>query len=1207
MGYTDNQIRAMEEPVSNILVSAAAGSGKTSVLVGRIINEITREKDPVDIDRLLVMTFTKSAAAEMKERILRAIHELQRKDRSNTHLNRQAALIHNAQISTIHGFCLNVIRNHFVRIDLSPDFRPVDEAEGKLLEADVLADLLEEAYEEADPGFLAMCEHVASGKSDSGLEDAILKLHSFAISSPDVEGWFQTCLKIYEEADSKTFSNHPLLSRQLADHKRMLNDILPAAKAAQHDCAIPGGAFMYLDAVTGDLETIESLIAAKDYESFRRIVLEYRPIPLGRAKKNDPPVIPEAKDNVKIIRDHCKTELVKLKDYYAQTPEQMAVTMSSCREDVRWLITLTRRFHEGLQEKKKQKSLIDFNDMEHLCLKILTENPEIAAEYRDHYAEIYVDEYQDSNYIQEAIIRAIANDNVFNVGDVKQSIYRFRMARPDLFLEKYKAFGAGKDGLRIDLQENFRSRKEVIDAVNEVFERIMIKELGGISYDKSASLKYGADCYDETPVIKKTGNVPEASNYVNQNDENNPVINAGYGNVTEGSPTAGGVDRTGPTPYVAEFVGIVHDDEIHYKELEAAWIGNRILELIESKLPVYDKQEKTFRPVRYSDIVILLRTTAGWDNCFCNTIGAMGIPIHAASSTGYFNAPEVVTLTSFLRVIDNPLQDIPLASVLLSTIGGFSNEEMAIVRAANKKVRLYQSLCDFRDNATDTVNTGVIEKTAKFLDLLAYYRDKASRTSVYDILEEIIDGDYGRQVLASSAGQKGYANCNMLLQKALDYGKTSYKGLFQFVRYMEYLKKHEIDYGEANLSDEHDNTVRLMTIHKSKGLEFPVVFLSGMSKGMNFRDSGGNLVLDPELGIGIPAIDSSRRTRMQTVLKTSISAKQRMESLAEEIRVLYVAMTRAREKLIMTSVIKKERNPLIGAAHVLRADSFLKLLAAAADDDGLFRHISVRITNVSDLIKERMREELKAGLRKDELLGDLKGLTPPDEDLADRLSFRYDFDPDDTYGKVSVTELKKRSMELEAQEEYEDGERPERIVHEEVVNPLIPAFIRKGEKIVTPTMHGTAFHRMLEIWDYSREGSRASVEAYFDHVRKIKRIEEDLLSTLRPDEIADFLATDLAGRMKAAAGRGELYREQPFVILVGKNLLVQGIIDAFFVEDGQIVIVDYKTDRVPDLETLAKRYHVQLQYYGEALNRLLHLPVKEKLLYSATLRTTIPV
>ncbi|MBO4901161.1 MAG: UvrD-helicase domain-containing protein [Lachnospiraceae bacterium] len=1250
MGFTKNQEMAIRESGQNILVSAAAGSGKTAVLVERIIRSLVRKEDPADIDRILVMTFTKAAAGEMRDRILKAINAYLREtpegkaqtqkngkaeggendividDDARNRLYRQATLIHNAHISTIHGFCLDVIRAHFHRIDLSPDFRAMDDTESKLMKADVLQEILEEAYETGDTAFLQMCEHIATGKSDDEVEEAVLRLFKLANSHPDVDAWLDACLQMYEGITAEAFDEHPIVKEWMQTLHAVTAGLMNTAKKALETAQRPDGPQCYCSAITSDIEMVERLLQCQSFTEYAACIETYQPERLASVQASDP-VDQGVKVLVQNLRNEVKKTLCGLRDsdLKIDIPEAVLL-MKSCRGDVSELIRLTRAFRDRLSEKKRSKNLIDFNDMEHYCLQILKENPGIAEEYRTYFKEIYVDEYQDSNLVQETIVNLIADGNVFNVGDVKQSIYKFRLARPDLFLHKYDAYAAGNGGLRIDLHDNFRSRPEVIDAVNEVFASVMCKELGGIDYDENAALKFGAPCYKDTPVIesaeKTPGGTPEESAEQTQCVAKTSVINADYGNVTQESETSNCVDPDGQNQYVAEYVAIVEQEDMDAKELEASYIATRIHELIRSQMPVYDKRISSFRPVRYSDIVILLRTTKGWDEKFCSVITSYGIPIHSTSSTGYFTAREIVWLLSFLQVVDNPLQDIPLAAVLLSPLCGLSDTDLALIRARHPKMPLYQSLRAFCEEMTDPDNTDVIEKTERFLSRLEEYKQKASYLSVYEILQEIIDGDYGRVILSSPGGQKAYANLNMLLSRALDFEKTSYRGLFQFVRYIEYLKKHDFDYGEANLTGENEDTVRLMSIHKSKGLEFPVVFIPAMHKGINYTDANAALVLDSDLGIGLFAVNSERRIKQRTFGKNVISKKLRRESLAEEIRVLYVGMTRAREKLIMTGMTDNADKPFGKAPALMKAQSYRALLAYASGEE-IFHHIEVKTAMLEQIVDTRMEQVIR---NEDLHLGILRsirdhGAYPEDSKdkespaaadpvydlLKERLAFSYPVDVNDSFGKISVTELKKRSMQLADADEYEDGEKTVHGTTDETPLRLVPKFLSKEAHAVSPTGHGTAFHRMLEIWDYTIDPELANVKAFFEKTAQTKRMEEDLLAMITPEEILTFLQTDLAKRMRSAALRNELYREQPFVIGLDTKMLVQGIIDAFFIEDGQIVVVDYKTDRVHSAQKLIDSYHIQLEYYGQALWKLMKLPVKELLIYSAQMNATIPI
>lgn len=1186
MEFTENQKKAINEQNGNILVSAAAGSGKTAVLVKRIEQELLREKDPYDIDRILVMTFTKTAANEMKERILAAINENIAAGNDNRRLYKQAALVSNAHISTIHGFCLDVIRNHFHVVDLSPDFRVMDETEGKLLKSDTLEEVLEEAYEEGRESFYLMTEHIDTGRNDKALSELIIKLHDFAVSNPDVNAWFDKCIKTYTDISEEDLEKNPIIIDYIKSLKTKIKELIVVSEKILEICNKPNGPYMYISAITDDIEKMTQMVNVADFRGFFAILNDFKPMTLSSKKdKNREAVDEELQKEAKTLRDVVKKRLGDLNKTLNESPKRAAELINACSGDVTELIELTRRFYNRYIEKKNQKNIIDFNDMEHYCLKILTESKTIADEYRDYFREIYVDEYQDSNLVQEAIVNAIAKDNVFLVGDVKQSIYKFRMARPELFMNKYEDYCKGEGGIAIDLSDNFRSRREVTESVNEAFFEIMHKEIGGIEYDDSARLNYGAKYYDDATV-------PANADVLGDKLNNTPA------------------NQNGQNPYRTEFVGIVRDTEIDPKELEALSVANKITGLLDSGFLVYDKKIKGLRPIKYSDIVILLRSQTGWSETFCRVIEGKGIPIHATSATGYFSAPEIVNLVEYLKVIDNPFQDIPLAAVMKSSLFDFNEEEMAIIRANSKKGSFYKAVCSYIETSelkAEVENEALVSKIRFFLEELKYYKEKSAYTSVYELLREIIDGEYAYKILASKGGEKRYMNLNMLLSKALEYEKTSYKGLFQFVRYIDYLKKNEIDYGEANINSENDNSVRLLTIHKSKGLEFPVVFLCGMHKSINFMDSRVSVIPDADYGLGIDYVNSEKRIKFKTLIKSAIKDKNISEALSEEMRIFYVAMTRARDKLIMTGIVTDAERDLNKTVIISKAASFLDLLIYARGNEKSFKNIDVSITDVTELIDVGVKEAIYDGTIKKKLLAriaDSNEVEDEVKEINEKISFKYVFDEKDTFAKISVTELKKRSMKVH--EDEEDPEESKRLFgEEETVIPLIPSFLVKEEKSVSPTLFGTAFHRMLEIWDYSIEATPENINIFFERVKTEKKMEDDLLEIVRPSDIYDFLRSDIGIRMKRAACAGLLKREQPFVMYDISGMLVQGIIDAFFIEDDKIVLVDYKTDVVKEGKELIERYHVQLEYYAKALEKLLKLPVKEKIIYSRRLKESV--
>lgn len=1184
--FTKMQRAAIDIRNKNILVSAAAGSGKTAVLVERIIERILDEQNPIDIDRMLVMTFTKAAASQMKEKILAAINEKRIKNPQDKNLNKQYALVHNANIMTIDSFCMSVVKNHFEEIGLSPDFRMADEGEIRLLKQDVLEKVLEEHYEKAEDKFLAMTEVFSSGKTDETLEKIVVTLHGYADSYPEPMEWLRGCFKEYELGNDSA-------PEWTQDYVNRIKDLLLSTRKAIDNaadiCSLPLGPRPYLKAVESDLKFIDDLMAFNDYSSMYEKCCEFSEYQyeklasisykntnlnekeLEEAKKN--------KDRVMDIRKGYKDKITKvIKSRSAYSLIETLEAMSLMKDHVNALMELVVSFSDAFEKKKRDRNIVDFGDLEHMCLKILREGKDTtAAEYRDFFEEIYVDEYQDSNYIQEEILKLICktsdeNGNVFMVGDVKQSIYGFRMAKPDIFIGKYNTFSIcpenideidGRD-VRVDLSDNFRSRKEVLDSVNSIFEKTMTKKLGGIEYDDKAALHAGKE-------------------YIKTDSD-----------------------------YTTELKLMISDDDVDNKEAEALIVANEIKKLMLS-CKVVDK-DGLARPVKYSDIVILLRTAKGWDTVFMDVLKGQGIPVFVTSTTGYFDAMEVKTLLNYLKIIDNPLQDIPLASVMMSVIGGFFEEDLAKIRGAfDKKVTLYKSMTSY----VETYHDDLSKKIGGFLDKLNYYRDKAGYTAVSDILAEVIDGEYGTIVRAMPYGKKRIANLNMLIKKAIEFGKTSYKGIFHFNRYIEAIRKYDIDFGEANLSDENDNTVRIMSIHKSKGLEFPICFLPGMSKKFNMMDVRAAVLADSKYGIATDIIDIDRRVKSKSPYKTLVAMKKEEEIIAEELRLMYVAMTRAKEKLIMTGVIKDEFALIDSQVTIDKANSYLDIYRCAASEDKV-ENINIEYIGVTELVSEVTSREVTKEVERSGLIDFLEnGLCEDGESntgeagldisiIKERINYSYERNIVEAV-KLSVSELKHRSNE-ETVDENPLAEAVTEKLYEDEKSENVESTYVKGDKNPA-ALHGSAVHRVFEIWDYKKEATMDSVKEFLAYIKEEKLMEAELIEMIREDEIFDFVSSDIASRMRDADSKGLLFREQPFVIADDENnpdsLMIQGIIDAYFIEDGEIVLVDYKTDRGKSAEKLIEDHKVQLEYYAKALTRMLGLKVKESVIYSTFLKKSI--
>ena len=1266
MKFTPEQQRVIELHNSNILVSAAAGSGKTAVLVERIIRMICDGEHPADIDRLLIVTFTNAAAAEMRERIAAGITARLEADPGNEHIQKQSALLHNAQITTIDSFSLFLIRNHFNEIGLDPDFRVADEGEIKLLQQEVLAQLLEDAYAgqfvpEAPEQFHACVEYFCPGGRESVLEQHILNLSRYAGSFPWPAEWLEERKNDYAAGDMEALV-HSDYGQYLTERvNRTVEGCLEKLREVKRLCELPDGPYMYGELTEAEIEQLERLTSCKDLEEQAAKVpaVTFARLP----SKKDDSVDPAKRELAKAIRNSVKDTLSDLSESYFKTPLELAVEQGkACREPLRMLLDLVLEFDRRLLAAKQERHLIDFSDMEHYALQILLKREkveetgsigtdraktkyrivpsDVAMEYRQYFQEILIDEYQDSNLVQEYLLSAISGEeegryNRFMVGDVKQSIYKFRLARPELFLEKYDTYQETGDLCRIDLAKNFRSRIQVVDAVNGVFSRIMSREIGGIAYDDKAALYPGAV-------------------YPAQEDP-------AYGSelLLIRKPEKGEREESGIGEQHAEGAGVLVDYD-NVRQLEALAIAARIKQL-KGSLQVMEKSTGELRPVRYSDMVILLRTTSGWDEEFKKILEQQGIPVYITSKTGYFGALEVQELLQFLRVLDNPRQDIPLFGVMQSVFGGFTQEEIAQIRSggeghSRKRMTLYEALKEVAQSGR-TVEEGeeisagesageeaeLSQKADTFLQRIGHYRDLTPFTSIRDLLQRILDDyDYLNYVTALPAGSKRRANVEMLLTKASAFEKTSYFGLFHFIRYMEQLEKYDVDYGEADTLDENADVVRIMSIHKSKGLEFPVVFVSGLSKRFNMQDANQSLIVDMDLGVAVDYVDSVRRIKNKTLRRTVLSAKMKEDNLAEELRVLYVALTRAREKLILTAVLDKadekwELAQMTGQERLTYLDfceagSYMDFLLPILPQTG----IAVKTLRTEDLAVEELREQLRMGDRREQLrliaCGETTLTGDPEENerklmyLRERFAYQYPHPGlQKLYTKTTVSELKIAAM----------AEKDEAAFHtfeEKEVVPYIPGFRREQEK-VSGAVRGNAFHRTMELLDFTYlftesglfTGCPNNYEEYrrgLDKNRLQNRLEEFLQRetiSLRLTEeyakavslpkILNFLEQELAYRMWRAQEQGLLYREQPFVLGIdakrldpdlpeGEKVLIQGIIDIFFIEDGEIVLLDYKTDVIDSLEALWNRYNVQIQYYEEALTKLMQMPVKERILYS---------
>ena len=1205
--FTTDQQKAIDVRNANVLVSAAAGSGKTSVLVERIIQRITDSDDPVDIDRMLVMTFTNAAAAELRDRIRDAIPP--------TH-ERQSILVHNAMITTIHGFCKSIIADHFEKVSLDPNFRVADENECALIRADAIEQCIEEAYDRAEPAFLEAAECFSDVRSDKYLAELVIGLYKFVIANPDPEEFLNYCCRSYEAASFEEFASSEtvryiedyILKKLSAAGDEIENalEIIDENEALEPYRANLTSYKCILDTIKKKTDQAQAESPDKGesiYDIVRTALAGFSAPAFGRiSTKGLDEVTLAAKDEVASRRDIAKSSLATISGMLAFDLRTSYAHLKIARKQLLALCSLVKDFMRIYEEKKRRDNVIDFNDMEHLALSIL-KDPDVADIYRQHYREIYVDEYQDSNLTQDVLVSLICRQdpgNVFCVGDIKQSIYRFRHARPDLFLKKYNTYTEDGFNRRILLNDNFRSRREVVDAVNEVFSRIMKADVGGIEYDESARLNFGAAYYEDTKT-------PE---------------------------------------YKAELILGVKD-ELSPDELTANIIAGRIVSMVREGFPVYDKDAKIIRPVRFGDFTILVRSLKSCEKVFRDVFAGVNIPLSVKGSEGYFGTIEIQTALAFLSAVDNPMNDIPLTALMRSPIGDFTDKDLAeLTAAAGKKLCLYDRIvlavgpiAGEEASGSDEVVAAAEEskplqvtptlrsKCDRLLSLLKKYKKMSYYTPVHYLLSDFIDNEYGDHVRIMNKGEQRMANLAMLLTKAEDFGKTSFKGLYQFNRYMEQIRKYEIDDGEAATVGDNDDVVRLMTMHASKGLEFPVCFLAGMQKRRNTSDEGGTIVTNVDHGFGIGFTDLSRRIAGTTLPQLVVKENNRLDSIAEEMRVLYVAMTRAREKLIMVGTDKDEDFGA-GAKSIDNCNSYLDMLKSAHSDKG-FTHIDISYVTEKDLVEARFEEELEKESIADELLAmirDRDRQTESDEQIRERIiaekpytshmciPYPYPINPE-IKAKLSVSELKHRAIEEKLAQGEVLTDVGERLFGETEPEKYIPAFMRaEGESSTGGTFYGTAFHRIMELWDYDNNNERYitddMVMDFAARMHELHRMDKDMIDAIRPEDVEFFLNSPLGQRMQKAKSEKKLYREQPFVIGIpesGETVLVQGIIDAYFIEDDGITIVDYKTDHVSSPEILINRYRAQLEYYGTALSKITGKSIKALTIYSTCLRSEVNI
>lgn len=1183
INWTREQKKIIDARGSDILVSAAAGSGKTAVLVERILSRILDGEHPVDVDRFVVVTFTRAAAAQMKERLLgRLLDELEKRP-LDRHLQRQAGLVSSSHISTVHSFCGYIIQNYFHRIGLDPSYRQGTESELALLKKETIEAVLEEEYEEGADDFLAFAGLRMFNRSDAAMAEMVFRLYDQAMSEPFPMEWIDRAEQMLSVRDEEEWEKSPLVRALLEDAKRLFAGMKKEQESLLGICMEKDGPYYFEKQLTELSELLDELLSCHTYASLQR-ALGMVSFSAMRGKKDDS-VSEEKKKAVADGRNMCRDEIRGLREVlFARDAAGQLLELQEMAGPLLTLLRLTRRFYAAYSLAKRERNIVDFNDLEQLALSILYEADErggrrrsaAAEELSDYFEEIMIDEYQDSNRVQDALLYAVSRDgregfapNLFMVGDVKQSIYRFRNACPELFIQKYKTYAGDAPGQRrIDLHQNFRSRPVVLEGVNEVFCRVMREDMGGVEYDEDAKLRAGRVFMEPDSPSVTTDNV--------------------------------------------DLYVLVDNREMEWEGRKAA---ECILEMVNPKNPFLIQGDDGYRPVTYRDIVILVRSVRTMGQPVFEKLSAAGIPVVMEHTQGFFETREIGLMAAMLQVLDNPMQDIPLAAVLAGPMFQFTEEDLAEIRLRTRDKSLYESLvlaCENEDAATGQLRARI----TRFLEVLSDLREKIPYVTVTELMEDIYreTGIY-ESVMMMPDGTQRTANMDLLMELAREFDETAYHGLYQFVRYINRIREQKEEMGEVNITGEGEDAVRIMTMHKSKGLEFPVCILMGLGKDLTRKKERIPIAVHPEYGVASPIWDSEKHTKKDNLFISGLSMLNAKEGMGEELRVLYVAMTRAEEKLILIGSAGEDGL----ACHSLnymrrcRMKSYLDMVMPAVLSGCQYFHLElVHKENlldgeVSAIVEERTCMEalnnFDTGVCYHEKLHGL--LTEMESGGAEEIQT--------VPIKVSVSEIKRKSVE-------EPGIPDISIVETAEPEMPVPSFMseERKEEEKRGSTYGTIWHRLLASLDFTCAGSEAEIRRAVGQLVQEGKLLQEEVSVLHYGRLLHFFQSELGTRMRSAAAAGKLYREQPFVIHCPADLvfpgqtedrpvLVQGIIDSYFDTDDGIVLVDYKTDSVREgeEEKLVERYKVQMAFYKEALVTMLGRPVKACVLYSFSLGKAI--
>lgn len=1222
MKWTKEQEQAIYEKNTNILVAAAAGSGKTAVLVERIINKIINEN--IDIDKLLVVTFTNAAASEMRERVLNAIYEKLENDSENQNLQRQITLLNKASICTIDSFCLDVVRNHFYELDnVSPNFRIGDTTEIELLKQEIIEEIFEKKYEEEDKDFNTLINTYTSYRDDTPLKEIILKIYNYIQSNPFPEKWLNEKIEMFnlegKKEEYSDFSNTVWGEELLKEVEEELIDDITALQDIEESLSFDPELNKFWQTIRSDIDMLQTLKNNLDnwdraYEISKNINFVTWP-----RKKIESSI----KEEAKIIRDDVKKKLNKVINKIlicdSDEAKQDIQDMYNVLDKLKYVIL---EFQEEFSKRKRERNIVDFNDIEHFALKILLKETEegkieptdVAKKYKEKYIEMAIDEYQDSNLVQEYILNAVSKgDNIFMVGDVKQSIYKFRQAMPELFLDKYKNYKKiedkkQEDNLKIKLFKNFRSRENVLKFTNLIFQDIMSNLLGDIEYNQEEYLNLGAQYPEEKQNLNTEINIIDLKeNEEEQSNVSTEDLNENVENEEQ-------------------------QERIEDIELEARFVANKIREIVQNKYQIWDAKKDTYRDIKYKDIVVLLRSTSNIAPIFEQEIIRLDMPVFSDSSQEYLDSIEIQTIMSLLKIIDNPMQDIPLVTVLRSNIGKFTDDELVEIRLSDK----YENYYTCMKKAKLDVNPKLKDKIQRFFESIEEWRKEQEYLSLDELIWKIyIDTGYYNYVGVMPNGALRQANLKMLFQRAKQYESSNFKGLYNFINFIEKLRLSSGDLGAAKLIGENDDVIRIMSIHKSKGLEFPVVFLSSTGKQFNLMDLNQNILLHQEMGIGVKYINYERQVQYDTLTKTAMRNKILVETLSEEMRILYVALTRAKEKLFITGLSKDyEKEAENIEKQICRYPKYLDKINPILVKK--YKRYLDWIMLVYNYEKETAKNFVNFNIyKKKELLNSFENIKKEEIDakeflekqdidndkikkIEEILNWSYDYELSTTIPtKTSVTKIKQMQNEENIETTLDnylidvekDEENKEKIQENNLPKPQ---FLRKeDDDKITSAQKGTLVHLCLQKLNEKQEYTLQEIKDLINELELKQIITNKEARSISTYKILAFTKSTIWKELRKAK---TVEKEKPFYINIPakeiynqeieEDILVQGIIDLYYINgNDELVLVDYKTDYVEKgkEEELLNKYRKQLDLYKRALESALNRKVDKVYIYSVYL------